>query len=141
MSCVWDNAAVCVLKLEIFRIPAVCQEAAVSVTGAVAAWRRAGRALGLEGLPGEGGAIKETLLLAACCQRTAVSTAVGGVLPTDVAQTVTAGNWTPGDRKREVQLTGRTLAEETEVSSGKDGKDLEKINVTSDVFGESNVLS
>lgn len=63
----------------------MCQEAAVSVSGAVAARRRAGRALGLEGLPGEGGAVKKTLLLPTCCQRTAIGTAVGGVLPTDVA--------------------------------------------------------
>lgn len=63
----------------------MCQETAVCMTRAVAAWRWAGRALGLESLPGEGSAIKKALLLAACCQRTAVGTAVGGVLPTDVA--------------------------------------------------------
>lgn len=71
------------------------QEAAVSVTGAVAARRRAGGTLGLEGLPGERRPVQKPLLLTACCQRTAVGTAVGGVLPTDVAQTVTARNWTP----------------------------------------------
>ncbi len=58
-----------------------------------------GRALGLEGLPGEGSAIKETFLLPTCCKWTAIGTAVGGILPTDVAQTVTARNWTPGDRQ------------------------------------------
>lgn len=73
----------------------MCQEAAISVAGAVAAWCRAGRALGLECLPGEGGAVKKTFLLPAGRQWTAVGTAVGGVLPTDVAQTVTARNWTP----------------------------------------------
>lgn len=63
----------------------MCQETAVSMTRPIAAWCGAGRALGLEGFPGEGGAIKETLLLAACCQWTAIGTAVGGILPTDVA--------------------------------------------------------
>lgn len=78
----------------------MCQEAAVSVARAIAARRRARRALILEGLPGEGSAIKETFLLPAGCQRTAVGTAVRGVLPADVAQTVTAGNWTPGHRHK-----------------------------------------
>ena len=72
------------------------QETAISVSGAITAWCWAGWALSLEGLPGEGGAIQQAFLLAARCQRTAVGTAVGGVLPTDVAQTVTARNWTPG---------------------------------------------
>lgn len=75
------------------------QETAVGVARAVAAWRRASWALGLEGLPGEGGAVQETLLLPAGCQRAAVGTAVGGVFPADVAQTVTAGNRTPGHRQ------------------------------------------
>lgn len=73
----------------------MCQETAVSVSGAVAARRRAGRTLGFEGLPGERRSVQKPLLLAACCQRAAVGTAVGGVLPTDVAQTVTTRNWTP----------------------------------------------
>lgn len=73
----------------------MCQETAVSMARTVTAWSRAGGALGLESFPGEGGAIEETLLLSACSQRTAIGAAVGGVLPTDVAQTVTARNWTP----------------------------------------------
>lgn len=80
-------------------IPAVSQETAISVAGAVAAWRRAGWALSLEGLPGEGCAIEKTLLLPTCCQRTAVGTAMCGILPTDVAQTVTAWDRTPGESK------------------------------------------
>lgn len=78
----------------------MCQETAVSVARAVAAWRRAGRAFGLEGLPGEGSAIKKSFFLPTCCQRTAIGTAVSGILPTDVAQTVTARNWTPGERQK-----------------------------------------
>ena len=80
-------------------IPAVSQEAAVGVTGAVAARRGAGRSFSLEGLPGKRRPVQEPLLLAARCQRTAVGAAVGGVLPTDVTQTVAAWNRTPGDKQ------------------------------------------
>lgn len=73
----------------------MCQETAVSVTRAVTSWRRASRAIALKGLPGEGSAVKKPLLLPACCQWTAVGTAVSGVLSTNVAQTVTARNRTP----------------------------------------------
>lgn len=77
------------------RIPAVGQETAVSVTGTITARGRAGGAFGFKGLPGERSAIKETFPLPLGGQWTAVGTAVGGVLPTDVSQTVTAGNGTP----------------------------------------------
>lgn len=82
----------------------MCQETAISMSRAIAAWGRAGWALGLKSLPGEGRAIKETFLLPACCQWTAISTAVGGIFPTDVAQTVTTRNWTPGHRKKALCL-------------------------------------
>lgn len=82
------------------RLPAVCEEAAVGVSRAVAARRGAGGTLGLEGLPGEGRTVEEPLLLAAGSQRAAVGAAVGGVLPTDVAQAVAARNWTPARTSR-----------------------------------------
>ena len=91
-----------------FQIPAVCQETAVSMARAVTAWRRAGGPFSLEGLPGEGRAVKKTFLLPTCRQGTTIGTAVSGVLSTDVAQTVTARNWTPGDKhKTLVQLIDR----------------------------------
>lgn len=75
----------------------MCQEAAVGVAGTITAWRWAGRAFCLEGLPGKRSTIEKTFLLPAGCQRTAVGTAVGGVLPADVAQAITARNGTPRD--------------------------------------------
>lgn len=86
---------------QILLIPAVCKETAVSMARAIAAWCRAGGALALEGLPGERSAVKKTFLLPACCQWTAIGTAVGGILPTDVAQTITARNWTPGTGRKQ----------------------------------------
>lgn len=44
-------------EAQILRIPAVCQEAAICMSRAVAAWCWAGWALCLEGLPGEGSAV------------------------------------------------------------------------------------
>ena len=76
--------------------PAVGEEAAVGVSGAVAAGRGAGGALRLEGLPGEGRPIQEPLLLTPRRQRAAIGAAVGGVLPADVAQAVAAGHRAPG---------------------------------------------
>lgn len=82
-------------------LPAVCEEAAVGVAGAVAAGRGAGGAFGLEGLPGEGRAIQRALLLPAGCKRAAVRTAVSSVLSTDVALAVTPRHWASGGRRGE----------------------------------------
>lgn len=71
-------------------LPAVCEETSVSVSGAITTWGGTSRPLCLEGLPVEGCAIKETLLLSAGCQRTPIGTTVCGVLPTDVTQAVAA---------------------------------------------------
>lgn len=71
-------------------LPAVCKEAAVSVSGAVTTWGGTSRPLCLESFPVEGCTIEETLLLSAGCQRTPVGTTVCGVLPTDVTQAVAA---------------------------------------------------
>lgn len=73
-------------------LPAVCEEAAISVSGAITAGGGAGGPLCLEGLPVEGRAVQETLFLSAGRQRTPVGAAVRGVLPTDVAQAVAAGH-------------------------------------------------
>jgi len=89
-----------------FRIPAVCQETPVCMTRAITAWRWACWTFSFEGLPGERSAIKKTLPLPACCQRTAISTAVSGVLPTDMAKAVTARNRTPGKKQKTVCLVG-----------------------------------
>lgn len=78
-------------------IPAVRQETTISMSRAITARCWAGWALSFKGLPGERSAVKQTFLLAPCCKWTPVGTAVGGILPTDVAQTVTAWNWTPGN--------------------------------------------
>lgn len=68
----------------------MCEEASVSVSGAVTTWGGTSRPLCLEGLPVEWCAIKETLLLSAGRQRAPVGTTVCGVLPTDVTQAVAA---------------------------------------------------
>ena len=78
----------------------MCQETAISVARAITAWCWTSWTFRLEGLPGEGSAVKKTLLLPACCQWTAIGTAVSGIFPTDVAQTVTARNRTPGKRPK-----------------------------------------
>lgn len=80
---------------ENIKIPAVCQKTPICMTRAIAARCWTGRALALESLPGEGSAVQKTLLLSTRCQRTAISTAVGGVLPADVPKTVTARDGTP----------------------------------------------
>ena len=77
-------------------VPAVGEEAPVGVSRAVAARRGAGGALGLEGLPVEGGPVQDALLLAPRGQRAAVGAAVRGVLPADVAQAIAAGHGAPG---------------------------------------------
>ena len=83
-------------------VPAVGEEAPVGVSRAVAARRGAGGALGLEGLPVEGGPVQDALLLAPRGQRAAVGAAVRGVLPADVAKAVTAWHRAPaGGRQRE----------------------------------------
>lgn len=66
------------------------EEAPVGMSRAVTTRGGTRRPLRLEGLPVEGRAVQETLLLSAGCQRAPVGAAVGGVLPTDVAQAVAA---------------------------------------------------
>jgi len=77
--------------------PAVGEEAAVGVSGAVTPGRGAGGALRLEGLPGEGCSVQEPLLLPPRRQRAAIGAAVCGILPADVAQAVTAGDRAPSN--------------------------------------------
>lgn len=66
----------------------MCEEASVSMSGAVTTRGGTGGPLCLEGLPVEGRAVEETLLLPAGRQRTPVGAAVRGVLPADVTQAV-----------------------------------------------------
>lgn len=66
------------------------EEASVGMSGAITAWSGTGWPLCLEGLPVEGCAIQETLLLSSGRQRTPIGAAVCGILPTDVAQAVAA---------------------------------------------------
>lgn len=83
-------------------LPAVREEASISVSRAITAWGGTGWTLCLEGLPVEGSAIQETLLLSAGCQRTPIGATVSGVLPTDVAQAVAARHWaSAGSRGKE----------------------------------------
>lgn len=70
--------------------PAMCEEAAVGVSGAVTAGGGAGGTLCLEGLPVEGHPVQQALLLPAGGQRAAVGAAVRGVLAADMAQAVAA---------------------------------------------------
>lgn len=71
-------------------LPAVREEASISMSRAITAWGGTGWPLCLKGLPVEGSAIQETLLLSAGCQRTPIGATVSGVLPTDVAEAVAA---------------------------------------------------
>lgn len=82
--------------------PAVCEEAAADVPGAVAPWSGTGHALRLHRLPGELGAIEVPVLLPLGRQGAAGGAAVGGVLPGDVALAVAAGNGAPGSRQRDM---------------------------------------
>lgn len=92
----------------------MCEEAPIGVSRAVTAGGGTCRPLCLEGLPVEGGPVKEPLLLSAGRQRTAICTAVRGVLSADVTQTVTARHWTSAERGEEEEDTGRGKRRETE---------------------------
>lgn len=79
--------------------PAVREEAAADVPGTVAPGRGAGHALRLDRLPGELGAIEVPVLLPLGCQGAAGGTAVGGILPGDVALAVTPRDGAPEGRQ------------------------------------------
>lgn len=89
----------------------MCEEASVSVSGAVTTRGGTGRPLCLEGLPVEGCAIQETLLLSAGRQRTAVGATVCGVLPTDVTQAVAARHRASAGSRREKGNEKKTRGE------------------------------
>lgn len=84
--------------------PAVREEAAADVPGTVTPGRGAGHALRLDRLPGELGAIEVPVLLPLGRQGAAGGTAVGGVLPGDVALAVTPRDGAPEGR-RETHFT------------------------------------
>lgn len=73
----------------------MCQKTAIGMARAITARGGTGRPLRLKGLPWKGSAIQKSLLLSSCSERTAVGAAVSGILPTDVAHTVTTWNRTP----------------------------------------------
>lgn len=79
--------------------PAVREEAAADVPGAVTARRGAGHALRLHGLPGELGAIEVPVLLPLGRQGAPGRTSVGGVLAGDVALAIASGHGAPGGQR------------------------------------------
>ena len=78
------------------------EEASVGMSRAITAGRGAGGSLRLEGLPVEGRAVQDALLLPPRRQRAPVGAAVGGVFPTDVAQAVAARHGAPTGGEEEV---------------------------------------
>lgn len=106
-------------------LPAVCEEATVSVSGAVTSRGWTCWSFCLEGLPVEGCAIQESLLLPARCQRTPVGATMRGVLPANVSQTVTSRHRTSAgsqseEKDRERDRCGESV-EEKRVRGGAGG--------------------
>lgn len=99
----------------------MCEEASVSVSGAVTSRRGAGGPFCLEGFPVEGSAVEQTLLLSAGGQRTPVGATVRGVLPADVTQAVATrhGASARGSRGGEKEGRGRKKRGEDSCAVGK----------------------
>lgn len=100
-------------KVSACSLPAVCEEASVGVSGAITTWGGTSGPLCLEGLPVEGCAIKETLLLSAGRQRTPVGTTVCSVLSTNVTQAVTARHRASAGSKGKAGNKTETRGEES----------------------------
>lgn len=76
------------------------QEASADVTRAVAAWRRAGHALRLPGLPRELNAVQVSVLLPLGCDGASGRASVGCILPRHVTLTITSRDRTPERGKK-----------------------------------------
>lgn len=74
------------------------EEAPAHVSGAIAAWSRAGHAVCLARLPDELRAVNIAVLLPLGRQGAAGGAAVGGVLPSHMTLPVAPRDWTPERR-------------------------------------------